>query len=223
MTPDFSQLYAELGLHPDCTLEQFQRAYRQRLSERHPDRSQGKPTAPDALPLSELIALHSSAIAFHREHGRLPGSSVPPVTQHLPRFHLAPADSVDAGEDHSTATRWVLAILLLAGSLLVGILHEQAQPPSATFTTPGEQTEASHLQARQDTLDGPLELGMDIETVRAIQGEPMRINGDTWEYGPSWLRFEHGELVDWYSSPLHRLKTRSPSPPSDASSPSWRR
>lgn len=223
MTIDFSQLYAELNLHPDCTLEHFQRAYRQRLSERHPDRSHGKPIAPDALPLSELIALHSSAIAFHREHGRLPGSSVPPVAQHLPHVHPAPFDRVNADAGHTTATRWVLAALLLAGSLLVGILHEHAQPPSTTFTTPDEQTGASHLPARQGTVDGPLELGMDTETVRAIQGEPMRINGDTWEYGPSWLRFEHGELVDWYSSPLHRLKTRSPSPPSGASSQSWRR
>src|SRR3546814_13650073 len=95
--------------------------------------------------------------------------------------------------------------------------------PSGASTIQGEVTGMSRLPTRQGSVDGPLELGMDTETVRAIQGEPMRINGGTWEYGPSWLRFEHGELVDWYSSPLHRLKTRSPSPASDGSSQSWRR
>src|SRR3546814_19462828 len=69
MTPDLSQLYAELGLHPDCTLEPFQPAYRQRLSERHPERSHGKPIAPDALPTRELHALHSSAVGIASGRG----------------------------------------------------------------------------------------------------------------------------------------------------------
>ena len=52
-----------------------------------------------------------------------------------------------------------------------------------------------------------LELGMDPTSVIAIQGRPMRIEGDRWEYGPSWLRFDEEGLVDWYSSPLHPLET----------------
>lgn len=223
MTIDFSQLYAELGLDPDCSLEAFQRAYRQRLSERHPDRIHNAPTAPDALPLSDLIALHSSAIAFHREHGRLPGGSAVTAALHVPHVRQAPADPIEADDDRSTTTRWVLAMLLLAGSLLVGVMHEHAQPLPGTNTAVGAVLEESRLVPSHEALDGPLELGMDTQTVRAIQGEPMRINGGTWEYGPSWLRFEHGELVDWYSSPLHSLKTRSPSPPSDGSSKSYRR
>jgi hypothetical protein len=212
MTIDFSQLYAELGLNPDCSLEAFQRAYRQRLSERHPDRSHNAPTVLNALPLSDLIALHSSAITFHREHGRLPGGCTVTAAQIAPHVRHVPVDSIEADNDRSTTMRWVLAILLLAGSLLFGVMHEQSQPqPNANAVAP-EAANTSQIVARPNLADGPLELGMDTRTVREIQGEPMRINDGTWEYGPSWLRFEHGELVDWYSSPLHRLKTSAPSP-----------
>jgi hypothetical protein len=52
-----------------------------------------------------------------------------------------------------------------------------------------------------------LALGMTPENVRAIEGEPTLIRDDRWEYGPSWIRFENGEVVDWYSSPLQSLRT----------------
>ena len=49
MTPDFSQIYAELGLLPGCSLEEFQRAYRQRLSERHPDKARSAVIQPGEI------------------------------------------------------------------------------------------------------------------------------------------------------------------------------
>lgn len=51
-----------------------------------------------------------------------------------------------------------------------------------------------------------LALGMSVENVRAIEGNPDTIDGDRWEYGASWIRFEHGQVVDWYSSPAHAFK-----------------
>lgn len=208
MIPDFSQMYAELGLQPDCSLEQFQHAYRQRLSELHPDRAANRAARPAALPLNELIALHASAIAFLREHGRLPGSALPVAPPPTTPARPIPSPTDASDDERSTTTRWALAALLLAGSLLVGVFLEGSAPPSP----PPEPAAVAEPQPAPETANGPLELGMDTETVRAIQGDPMRITDNTWEYGPSWLRFEHGELVDWYSSPLHRLKTRSPAP-----------
>lgn len=77
MESDFTQLYAWLGLRPDCTLDEFKHAYRKRVAELHPDRQ-----SPDAkhrphavLPLSELTSLYATATRFHRQHGRLPGAS----------------------------------------------------------------------------------------------------------------------------------------------------
>ena len=57
-----------------------------------------------------------------------------------------------------------------------------------------------------------IEIGMDAETVRSIQGDPVQWEGSEWIYGPSWIRFERGRVIDWYSSPLRRLKTETSSP-----------
>lgn len=222
MEPDFSQMYAELGLQPDCGLEQFKRAYRQRISELHPDRTAHHATPDGRLDLGELIALQAAAIAFHREHGRLPGSTL----RHTP----AEGGSARSGAAHprfvgsegnrpSLAARWPLAAVMLAGALLAGVFLDNPTteaPPTlpASLAAADAPTQAASEPA--EAPSGPLELGMDAATVRSIQGDPMRIDNDTWEYGPSWLRIERNRLVDWHSSPLYRLKTRTPSPDGEA-------
>lgn len=57
-----------------------------------------------------------------------------------------------------------------------------------------------------------LALGMKDEEVAAVEGEPTLRSPDRWEYGPSWVRFEGGSVVDWYSSPLRSLHVRSTHP-----------
>ncbi len=57
-----------------------------------------------------------------------------------------------------------------------------------------------------------LSLGMSAETVRAIEGDPEAIHDGRWDYGPSWISFDHGEVVDWHSSPLRSLKATSSRP-----------
>jgi hypothetical protein len=32
-------------------------------------------------------------------------------------------------------------------------------------------------------------------------------SAERWDYGPSWVTFDHGKVNDWYSSKLHPLKT----------------
>jgi hypothetical protein len=80
-----------------------------------------------------------------------------------------------------------------------------SQPPIGTAMPEEADTEFTSSEQQ-------LEIGMDAESVREIQGEPMQRDGTEWIYGPSWLRFERGRLVDWYSSPLHALKTATSSP-----------
>jgi hypothetical protein len=75
MESDFVQLYSWLGLRPDCTLDEFKRAYRRRVAELHPDRHPGAGNGFHApMRLSELTSLYGTATRFHREHGRLPGA-----------------------------------------------------------------------------------------------------------------------------------------------------
>lgn len=79
MDSDFNQLYAQLELRPDCSLDEFKRAYRRRVAELHPDRHPGgdaRASATDAMTLSELTSLYTTATRFHRTHGRLPGAAL---------------------------------------------------------------------------------------------------------------------------------------------------
>jgi hypothetical protein len=55
--------------------------------------------------------------------------------------------------------------------------------------------------------EATLHVGMSADEVREIEGEPLARHGGFWEYGPSWIRFDHDEVVEWHSSPLRPLHT----------------
>lgn len=75
MQPDFSLIYSELGLRPDCSLVEFKRAYLRRIGELHPDRNGGAAATSDAQAvLTDLIAAYVAVCRFHRRYGRMPGA-----------------------------------------------------------------------------------------------------------------------------------------------------
>lgn len=78
MKPDFSDLYFQLGLRPDCGLEELKRAYHRRVARLHPDRPDAQSTTATELPLADLMALYGAATRFHRRYGRLPGAASKP-------------------------------------------------------------------------------------------------------------------------------------------------
>src|SRR5690606_32644145 len=96
------------------------------------------------------------------------------------------------------------AVAILA---LIGSWNDRQDPsgPGAGIEAPSPDIDFAPLGETPIRL----QIGMDEDTVRAIQGDPMQWSGAEWIYGPSWLRFEDGHLVDWYSSPLHPLATRT--------------
>ena len=85
MSQDFSLLYSQLGLEPGCSLEDLKRAYRVRVAELHPDRHGDNDASSEAhlAELTELTALYSEAVRFHRIHGRLPGEAPKAVLVHI--------------------------------------------------------------------------------------------------------------------------------------------
>lgn len=228
MKGDFALLYSRLGLRPDCTLAEFKRAYRLRIGKLHPDKGPGIGGPENDDELAELIRLYTTATRFHRRHGRLPGArSRPAALTHLTAaatYSSAAADDTDpelGNRSSSSATeprpqRSVVFASLLVATVTVLALSwdwqaETAMQAVATkdfpTTSPAIIDGATSVLSRQQ-----LELGMDPASVLAIQGKPLSMNGDRWDYGPSWLRFADGRLVDWHSSPLRRLDTATPSP-----------
>lgn len=146
MDSDFTQLYSQLALRPDCTLDEFKRAYRRRVAELHPDRSPGSSAAsPEGgMSLSELTSLYTTATRFHRTHGRLPGAAVSPRSSRTPpspsppSVPLRPANANGAGgpeRGRRLHTRLAILAVLLVIALIV--ILEASAPPAPPTGVPG--------------------------------------------------------------------------------------
>lgn len=224
--PDFALLYARLGLPPDCTLEQFKHACRQRIAQLHPDKSPGAASSMPDLPISELISLYVSAVRFHRRHGRLPGGQpvaiarATPSPQARPVAHASEAPDADGAAPPPSWHTWLLvaAAVALLLALFAALDRESVPADHAAANPPPAEAAQGRDPAIETAAITPsqLELGMDQATVLAIQGEPLHHDDRDWLYGPSWIRFEKGRVVDWYSSPLYRLRVATPAPMQNA-------
>lgn len=213
---DFLDLYRILGLQPGCGLDEFKRAYRRRVSVLHPDRRHNDPGNTIASErLQQLTAMYGMAMEFQREHGRLPGApQVRTSTQASPTSSSPAARQTTVRSTQRRSVRWWLfvpAAAIVVWLLWPGQHHSATSPSTAELAHPAVRQSSSVTAV----ATSPLSLGMDAATVRASEGEPtLTVNNERWEYGPSWIRFERGKVVDWYSSPLYPLHTttRSPSP-----------
>ena len=119
MEPDFSLLYSELELPPDCTLDEFRRAYHRRITALHPDHNGGDPPSPEAQAvLARLISTYVAVKRFHRQYGRMPGAPTRPSAMYaagsdpsLPSRSGLPVPV--AAKDATVRTTWQLLILFL--------------------------------------------------------------------------------------------------------------
>ncbi|HRN61603.1 MAG TPA: outer membrane protein assembly factor BamE [Luteimonas sp.] len=212
---DFIALYSELGIVPDCTVDDLRLAYRRRVADLHPDRVGA--VGEDAL--KTLNLRYAAVLDFHRHYGRLPGAAPAP----MPRRAAGREESVherwddegaDAPELEQPESRRqsrvvVYGIMLLAILLVWWLSRTDAE--SLGFHVPGVVAEEREKASHAATALHP---GMTREQVVALLGQPITRESDDgqWLYGPSWVRFECGGVSDWYSSPLKPLKASSSRP-----------
>ncbi len=213
--PDFFSFYQQLGLHPNCSEEELKNAYRRRVAELHPDREVGRGDPANALRLQELTAAYNAATTFQRRYGRLPGAQhLGTRSAALPHGNPLPPDVVPI---HSSGLRHVallaFALVVLAWFLwdnFAADLTEQPQDgrpdPTSFAAVPSGVQEQSH------PTEAHLHLGMGTDEVRAIEGKPVMANTARWDYGPSWIEFDHDKVSDWYSSRLRPLKVTTARP-----------
>lgn len=195
---DFAALYDELGIDADCTPEQFRQAYRRRVGQLHPDHAGHA----DGMPrLQRLNHLYSAATEFQRLHGRLPGArqgGARDPAGHAPR---PTADAAHAGSPALSGSQRIARYLLPAAVAVVAL---------AWWWAPVDrhgQRDAQHaVMLAPVGSDSLLRLGADRARVKRIQGMPVNANANRWDYGPSWIEFDCGRVVDWYSSPSRPLR-----------------
>lgn len=142
MKQDFSLVYSQLDLRPDCSLEEFRSAYMRRIAELHPDRSGREPATVEAqATLRELVSTYVAVTRFHRRYGRMPGASPrtsgdrpaatgpsagvpmrgahnPMMTAMRPALQIAPSDDPVPRDRHSSVTLRLIVIIVTLGLLL---------------------------------------------------------------------------------------------------------
>ncbi len=222
---DFFKLYAALGLQPGFTLEEFKRAYRRQVAMLHPDQQASLPQDRSGsgreaalAELQQINRLYDAAMDFHRVHGRMPG-------MRAPRAGTAPSSRpAVATPGHASAPSPAVAekplrlryVLLMAAMIAVvyGVEHDGASMSGATAPpAEPEEHDAGQPAASRHRL---LSLGMDVDEVLEIQGNPLSMHEARLDYGPSWVALRCGRVSDWYSSPLRPLHVNAPAPTDQA-------
>ena len=205
---DFLDLYRILGLTPDCPLAEFKQAYRRRVMLLHPDRRPSEETDVIAAErLQQLTALYSAAMTFQRQHGRLPGAA-----QARSARTATPSPAMPAATRARRGPRWLLVLTGagVAGTLLWSMASHR-KPADTSFAPmtakASEAVPAPPVETPRISSLLLIRVGTQADGVRHIEGDPLIIGGNRWEYGPSWVLFEQGRVVDWYSSPMRPLKT----------------
>lgn len=128
MKPDLDQIYSELDLQPNCSLEEFKHAYRRRIAQLHPDRPGRRPGSSENLTtLSDLIRVYAMVTRFHRRYGRMPGGNTPrassgelPIFLGQDRSHSSPGgdDSESRNSRRARATMTLVALFIALVVLL---------------------------------------------------------------------------------------------------------
>jgi hypothetical protein len=223
---DFLRLYQELGLTPGATIEQIRHAYRRRVSELHPDRAGTLSirTEEATARLQHITQLYNAALQFHRQHGRPPGSSVPAHRAPVGTRHVSA--SADTVRRPSRSRAYLYALGALACALAAYAWLGPSDPTEDSGEIPalsegGGFAEPATSRTEQDEAPGApfevparLDIGLSVEEVESIEDAPVMRSDARWDYGPSWIAFEKGKVVDWYSSPLQPLRhaTMRPAP-----------
>lgn len=209
METDFIALYRDLGIEPECSPDDFKRAYRRRVSELHPDRVGGSEESLKSLNLG-----YAAALDFHRAHGRFPGASsprTPPAAQRtgeaFPTTPVAGARDDDAHE--APRSRWLLLVLLALLALFAASQFMSGDTRTAQGHAPAGAVARTAVAPSPEPARAtqPLLVGMSGKEAAGLLGSPLEIadDGRQWLYGPSWVRVLCGQVVDWYSSPLKPL------------------
>lgn len=203
---DFLRLYREFNLEPGAGIDDLKQAYRRRVSLVHPDRLSAKDPISQHLAtehLQTLTMLYEAGVQFHRQHGRLPGAMPLPGVERrqVPRDEPVPR----AARPRRRSGLYLLVLAAGFGLWATYALLPGEDAPVPAYPPAARVDPQPVGVARVPPGDG-LRLGMPQRAVLGEIGEPFSRDEERWSYGPSWIRFRKGRVIEWYSSPLHPLR-----------------
>ena len=139
--------------------------------------------------------------------------------------HASVSGSADTMRRRSRSRAYLYAIAALSCALGVYAWLGPSDPsedsgeiPAASMEDGGFARPAMSSAEQDEVRDAPLEvpaqlqIGLSVEEVESIEDAPIMRNDARWDYGPSWIAFEKGKVVDWYSSPLQPLRRATTRP-----------
>ena len=232
---DFAALYRELGIDAACSLAQLRSAWRRRVATLHPDLGGSAEDTGRLQRLNRLYdaALDFHA-RYGRMPGAAVAGSLSPegvdTPLSAPRPAGAPVDAsleIKAASGFARLSRCFVAVSLIAIAILGWRLagngqrdghrddrgNDLANVQEADAVAAQSAAAASEVRKHPARNAAPamaaaqvIAPGMGKDTVRDILGEPLDMHALRWTYGPSWVEFHCGKVVDWYSSPLRPLR-----------------
>jgi hypothetical protein len=223
---DFRQCYAALGVPADADWETVRASYRQQIRRWHPDRhaADGARRLMAEEQSKQITAAYRALRQYRRDHGVLPvpvSRTAAPLAEGLspgaPRRpgkgRYAPADAPRSAADGVRAapqarprsgrkSGWAISILVVVVSGIFFLRSERTEQTSQPeiiapkAPVPPAQGTGAPAASNANARFG-ITLGSTLGDVIAVQGTPTRVEGDTWYYGGSYVRFERGEVVAW--------------------------
>lgn len=220
---DYSRHYAVLRITHDIDWTTLRARYKRLIGQWHPDRF------PATGSERELAEEHSKQITvayqalerYYQDHGVLPplerptkaGASAASAADKVP----PPSGTGTGGPIHELAKaapgrRQRVFIVLCSVVMASYAAYHYSDEATRAHREAGADTHVQETRsgAARRTSDFPqaggISPGSTPGEVYAIQGIPTLTQGDTWHYGKSSIRFEHGKVVSWTQHPDNPLR-----------------
>lgn len=218
MDPHFRQHYQVLNLKPEHGWDQLRDAYKKAIRRWHPDRYRDDTERLAAEEKTKLINRAYAELSEYRDrHGDLPyrhpernatfrpANTPPPVSRGAPSNPSARVDTASPAPPPTltnSKTYGRLPVATLVGIVVVAgyfAIRPSEMPELQLDADPGNRPLAGSPPQENPPLPtrATFTVGSSVGEVHAIQGIPMVVDHDVWQYGEARVRFSHGRVVDW--------------------------
>lgn len=224
MSTNYRCCYETMELQPGATWRDVRRSFKHLVQCWHPDKyeqdAEAKQVAEERL--REINKAYLAFSEYYSQHGKMPltaGSS----TADWQFQKTSGMDFVNTHEVNKQArsrprnivgTKWLL-VSLIFGILVFGVIWLRQTPGPVMELSKNKENSLIVKKAPRREVKverglprdekEPIRIGSSAEEVLEIEGEPLMKMERRWDYGPSFIEFRRGKVINWHSSVLRPL------------------